>query len=210
MRGRVRLPFLLPTMATIIQSDKYKLVTAPTVEPVTTAEAKTHMRVTTAADDTYINALVTSARQQAEMVLRKSLITTTWDLYFEDFASELHFEYGPLQSITSIKYQDENNAEQTLSTSNYAVSRADRGLNRIKILSAPATYADGFDSVIVRFVAGYGNAASDVPEVIKTALKVRVNTWYDVRQEIIVGSQVNKIDGWFEDMLNTELHHGHF
>ena len=39
-----------------------KLITAPAAEPVSTSEAKSHLRVDTTADDTYIGTLMTVAR----------------------------------------------------------------------------------------------------------------------------------------------------
>ncbi len=41
-------------------------LTAPAVEPVTTAEAKTWMRVNTSADDSLIGVLIKGARRYAE------------------------------------------------------------------------------------------------------------------------------------------------
>ena len=56
-----------------------------TTEPVTTAEAKTHLRVTSATDDVYIATLVKACRQKAESELQRSLITQTWEKTLDEF-----------------------------------------------------------------------------------------------------------------------------
>ena len=59
----------------IEQSNRRTIATAPSVEPVTTAEMKTHLRVTQSNDDTYIDSLVVAARQQAEKGIVKNIKT---------------------------------------------------------------------------------------------------------------------------------------
>ena len=54
------------------------LVTAPTEEPVSLAEAKLHLRVDYTNDDVLIGALITAARQHAENDTRRALVTQTW------------------------------------------------------------------------------------------------------------------------------------
>ena len=50
-----------------------KLVSPPEVEPLTLAEAKAHLRLDTDADDAYVSALITAARERIELFLRLAL-----------------------------------------------------------------------------------------------------------------------------------------
>lgn len=63
------------------------LVTPPSTEPVTLAEAKLHLRIETAMtdDDTYISALITAARQSAETITRRAFIIQVWRLVLDAF-----------------------------------------------------------------------------------------------------------------------------
>jgi len=53
--------------------------------------------------------------------LKRSILTTTWDLWLPAFCNEIELKYGPIQSVSSIAYYDEDGALQTLASSNYEV-----------------------------------------------------------------------------------------
>lgn len=161
------------------------LITAPATEPVTLTEAKAHLRVTGADDDTYITALITMARQYAEVFTRRALITQTWDLYLDAFPDyDIALPMPDLQSVTSVTYVDTDGVSQVLSSALYQVDLASiRG----RIAPAyneewPDTREETYGAVKVRFVCGYG-AASAVPETIKGAMKLLIGHWFENRME---------------------------
>lgn len=59
--------------------------TAPSVEPVSLIEAKAHLRVDVTDDDGYISALIVAARQAAETITRRALITQSWAVTLDQF-----------------------------------------------------------------------------------------------------------------------------
>lgn len=62
-----------------------KLLVGPTIEPVTLADAKNHLRVDFNEDNALILALISSVRQQAEQICRRTLLTQTWLVTLDQF-----------------------------------------------------------------------------------------------------------------------------
>ena len=168
----------------------------PAVEPVSVSEAKTHLRVETSDDDTYIGSLISAARQLVELQTRRTLITQSFELTLDRFPQgAIRIPRSPVQSITSIVYLDENGDEQTLDSSLYR-------LNETTIVASVAPeYGESWPStlattksVTLTFVAGYGDAADDVPEPIKHAIKLMIGTYYDpVRQTVVMGDAPSEV-----------------
>ena len=96
------------------------LITAPAVEPVTLLEAKLHLRVDHADDDTLITSLIKTARQQAEHRTGRRYGVQTWERAYDAFpAWALLLPDPPVTAIVSIKYDDANAVEQTLDPAAY-------------------------------------------------------------------------------------------
>jgi len=170
------------------------LVTAPTVEPVSIAEAKAHCRVNTTSEDDLISALITAARMHVEATTKRALCTQTWDFKLDDFC-EWVFEVPkpPLQTVTFIKYVDANGTLQTWSSSAYqstapAGPYAERGRIMPVLGGAwPIARPDTFDAFQIRVACGYGAAAA-VPQPLKNAILFRVLEMYERRSEVLTGT----------------------
>jgi uncharacterized phiE125 gp8 family phage protein len=184
------------------------LILAPSEEPVTLSEAKASpsLRVSASTDDTDITALIVAARKMAETYTLHALVTQTWELVLDGFPTGgIVVPMPPLQSVTSIKYIDTDGVEQTLDAMLYSVDT-----DTIPGLITPAydetwptDVRDQINAVRVRFVAGFGDAA-DVPEDIKTWIKMRVGTLYDNPQALVIGQTVmaaphSFVDGLLDD-----------
>ena len=170
-----------------------KLITAPATEPVTSTEAKSHLRVDTTADDTLIGTLITAARQHVEAHLRRALITQTWELVTDAFpvGDVLRLPLPPLVSVTSIKYTDEDGAESTLSSGLYVVD-TDSTKGRVVLKNGetwPSVTLAAANGVRVRYVAGYGEASA-VPRPIRQAILLLIGTMYENRESVLVAQGV--------------------
>ena len=160
-----------------------ELTSAPATALVSTAEVKSHLRIDHALEDTQLDALAAAALNLIEGrsgYLRRALVTQTWKWRVCEFPIErrIYLPFPPLQSLTSIKYYDADNVEQTFSSSNYGVNpRAFRGFVELnRSASWPGTY-ERFDAVTLEFVAGYGAAAA-VPQAIKQAALLLIGDMY--------------------------------
>jgi uncharacterized phiE125 gp8 family phage protein len=162
-----------------------KRVTDATTEPVTAAEAKTYARVSSSTEDTLTESLIKSARMHAEAITQRQLINATWRLTLDWFPSwAIVLPRAPLSSVTSIIYDEySEGTATTLASTEY----------RVQTDPEPGFVEPSYDAglwptprvqsgaVRITYVAGYGAAASAVPEDIKTAIKWLVNHWLEER-----------------------------
>jgi len=160
--------------------------TAPSIEPVTSAEMQLWLKmddITT--DDTLIDNLITSARVYIEENIKRSLITQKWNLILNSFpnAGYIELPYGVVQSIDSIKSYDEDNTLNTFASASYSMSSE----RSIVFLNEGYTWPTALrlhDAVEIIYTTGYGDAATDVPEVLKTAIMQLAAHWYENRQSV--------------------------
>jgi uncharacterized phiE125 gp8 family phage protein len=178
------------------------LVTAPTSEPVTMAEAKGYLRQDLSDEDALIGALVAAARQYVERALNRALITQTWRLKLDDFYcapyycetdNTIRLPRVPLQSVSSITYLDYDGTSQTWSSTEYQVDAASEP-GRVTTASGewwPETQSEAINAVTITYVAGYG-AAADVPQGIRQALLFLVKHWFDQREPVSATGAIPK------------------
>lgn len=173
-----------------------KLITAPSTTDFK-ADAKEHLRVTSTAEDTYITELCKIAIEIAENRTGRKLLTQTWEMYMPEFPSKddyIEIKLPPLSSVTSVKYYDEDNTLQTLSSGNYEVNTiADVGRVRLKQDQAwPSTYVKD-NSVVIKFVCGYGTAFTSIPHSIYAAMKLTVSHFFENREAVQTIGSVQEI-----------------
>ena len=158
---------------------------APSVEPVTTTTQKTFMRVDSSDEDTLIGNLAASARALFEDSTNRQCITATWQLKLTNWpTAEIVLPVSPLQSVTSVTYVDQDGDTQTWSTGDYDVFTASTpGRIRPKYdKDWPSDSRGGHDEITITFVAGYGDAATDVPDGILTCIHLVASSWYENRE----------------------------
>lgn len=170
-----------------------KSTSAPAEEPITLAEAKGHLKVDFSADDSYISALIAAARQEVEQYCSISLVSQTFEQAFDGFPAStrknphqsLMLWRSPLVSVTSIVYISESGDSVTENSDNYAVDTHSQPPRISPVYGYSWQSAQDIPaSVVVTFVAGYGDA-SDVPAPIKQAMLLMIGSWYDNREDSV-------------------------
>ena len=175
------------------------LKVAPVAEPISLDEAKRHLRIDideTDHDD-YLQDLITVAREQVETITWRKLVTQTWYAYLQNWPRGEYIElpFGNLQSVTAIKYTDDDGDESTWDNTEYIVG-TDYQKGRV-------TLADGYtwpnetlypsNPIEIEFLCGYGLAVS-VPSRLKHAMKMIMSELFENRETSIIGVSFQEMD----------------
>jgi uncharacterized phiE125 gp8 family phage protein len=193
-------------------------VTPPSVEPITLNDVKMHLRRTDRREDDYFTEMIKVARQYCEHKTRRAFITQTWNLILDKFPmnadpvsdlgtelyrnSQIRIPVPPLQSVTHVKYYDTGGTQQTRDSGKYVVD-TDSQPGRVYPAHGqvwPET-RNIENAVEIQFVAGYGDAGSDVPEALRHAIKLVVSHWCMNREPVIIGSISKELETTLNSLL---------
>lgn len=162
---------------------------APSVAPITLAEAKAQCRVDHADEDALITSLIAAMTERLDGrfgYLGRCLITQSWEYRVHGFPScgVICLPMPPLQSVSGVTYVDDAGVVQTLAADQYVVDTAtfEGQIRRAYDVVWPVTRLEAY-AVRVAFVAGFGDA-EDVPAPIKTAMLMMIQHLYDNRGSI--------------------------
>jgi uncharacterized phiE125 gp8 family phage protein len=165
------------------QRVEFVISTPPAVEPLEPADVYSQLRIdgTTEFSDlltTYIKA----ARAMFESYTNRSFVTQTLTTYlsrFPDYNRSIILPRPALQTVTFVKYYDTDGNIQTWDPANYTVfAEAWQGRLEHALAAVWPRTAHRRDAVQIEHVCGYGDAV-DVPEVIKLAMKLQCQQWFD-------------------------------
>lgn len=154
------------------QKYRLALVEKPAVEPITVSEVKTMAHISHDVEDNMLASWIRTGRRLAEIFQRKAYITQIWNVYF-DFFPELpvFLPRSPVQSLLSIDYTD-SDGSHALNLDNFIidVGACPARLSFKNGCSWPAVSLQNMNALSIRYIAGYGDTAEDVPDEIKDAI----------------------------------------
>lgn len=154
------------------------VVTGPTAEPITLAEAKRQLFLAESdtSQDAELVSRIQAAREQWEHDTDTYLLTQTLSVTLERFEErEIELNGRPIQSITHIKYYDENDTLQTFSSAKYSFNAQEQEIELKWQEQWPVT-AIRWDAVTITYVAGNTSLAA-VPAIAKQAMLLLI-TYY--------------------------------
>lgn len=195
----------------------------PDSEPVTLEQAKEWARIDADDEDALAAALIRSAREQVESMTGRALVQREHVLKLPRFPHSneqiIILPGGVTQSVTSITYTDQDGVSQTLSGSNYIVETsavpAEISLTRgnewpsVDDVSLP---------VIITYQAGYApdetasptDAAGNVPEALKLAMRYLISTPFELRETVVVGASATNMPDIVETLIAPYRLHSRF
>lgn len=150
----------------------------PAVEPVSVADARHFLRIDGDDEDALLADIIKSARILAEEITAKALITQSWTIQYErDVPQRIWLPYLPVQAIISVAcYSEDEELLNTLPDSAYHLNARK---DTLVLESAPQG-----PLLRVAYRAGYGDAASNVPQPIRHALLMHVAALYEQRDSL--------------------------
>jgi uncharacterized phiE125 gp8 family phage protein len=171
----------------------YKIITAATTEPITLAEARSHLRIEAFGsplahpDDAQITMMITAAREWCEQYTSRALAAQTIEMAMDSFPDEIELPLVPTNSITSVTYSDTANATQTLSNTVYLLDDYSKPNKLALTLNSkwPST-SEVTNNIKIRMAVG--NSPTTLPYPIKAAMLLLIGSLYENRQEDLQSS----------------------
>jgi uncharacterized phiE125 gp8 family phage protein len=159
----------------------FRLVTPPTDYPVTVAQVMAQTRIDSTAEATLLQDYIADATAAVESHTGRAIMPQTWELLLDDFSDAIMLSKGPVTSVVSVKYYDEDDVLQTVADTDYATDLASdpQWLVRSSEFTWPPV-ADGVNNVIIRFVAGC-EPTLPIFRAHRRAILLTVNSWFDDR-----------------------------
>lgn len=155
-----------------------KVITPPNLATlITTADLRAHCN-SVAADDALLEGFRSAAHGYAEHYAGRAFGSQTLELALDEFPEgSIELPRGPVTSITSVKYIDEDGVEQTLDTSLYTLD--DYGIQCWVVPAVDTEWPaimEVANAVKVRYVAG------DLPGAVRSAMLLTVGHLYANRE----------------------------
>jgi uncharacterized phiE125 gp8 family phage protein len=166
------------------------LLTPPSAEPCTLAEAKDFLRVEHADDDAIIASLIGAARGHVEALTRRALLTQRWRFVLDAWPVDgrIVLRMGPLRSLIAARVYDYAGNAGAIDLETFVVdAAADVIASPGWSLPMPGRAVAGIELDIE---LGYGADAAGVPDGLRHAVRLLVAHWYENRALTAIGQTV--------------------
>jgi hypothetical protein len=195
-----------------------KLVTPPSQEPITVADARAYLRVDHTDEDATISRLILAARQYVETAAGLALINQTWEWWMDSWpvvrsqargqdqwwdgvregpvsllhptAPYIEIPKGPVQSVTSVDTFGPTGVMTTWDAENYTLDAISLPGRIFPVTCGgyPTSGLRAQHAIRMVFVAGFGSTGAAVPADIVQLLLMLIAHWYEHREAVLTGT----------------------
>jgi len=172
-----------------------ELTDYPATQVVTTAELKSQLRIDNSDEDTLLATYISAATQMAENYCNRHFITAKYKLWFNKLSSKFSLYYPDCKFNFSgvnkdgLYYLAASGTTYTYFANTNWFCNNNSNPNTITLHDTPtAIDTDDLDGTndqlyYFQFQTGIGDAASDVPDAIKQAIKLIASDMYYFRED---------------------------
>lgn len=172
-------------------------VSGPDAEPVTPAEAKAELRIDHVSEDELIAGLIRAAREEVEHATGIAMIDQTWRLAADHIPASglLRLRRGPVKEILAVTTFGSEGEAALVDPADYQLDPLSKPA-RLHFSKQPGRLR-AMNGIEVDFTAGFGEAGTDVPDLLKRAVLMLVAHWFEFRAHFGASSQpVSYPDGY--------------
>lgn len=152
-------------------------------EILTTSEAKDFIRVDTSADDTIIGQMITQARIWCENYISRDIVAKNRTLYLASVNDRFVLPFSPVSSISSVTVE----GTATTDYETYGLDDTIIALNMLPSKEVKVTY----------ITSGQDDS------LLKQAISQLVATYYDNRNDFVLGTIVNEVPTSVKNILSS-------
>lgn len=179
----------------------------PTVEPVSIAEAKAHLRVDPSFtdDDLYIQGLISSARYYIETVSDRTLIKCQYQMSMDVFPPwDIELPRPPFfPGPVTVTYTPSDGVYTPVAYTSFRLdSAATPAVIRPPWNGYWPTCRGAENDVVVTWYAGYGEDGTRIPPPAKNAMLLLIGSWYANREAVVQGG-MNPVPMSVEALVGT-------
>ncbi len=158
------------------------ILAPPALDPVTLTEAKAFLQLDSTFEDALVGDLVKAATEAVEQATGKALMARTLQQGFTRWPARGIFalQACPLIQLVQVQRRDAAGVHSVVDPAAYYVDQDTARLIALPGFTPPA-FIRPAEAILVDFIAGYGNAESDVPAPLRTALLLIVRALYENR-----------------------------
>lgn len=180
-----------------------------TAEPVTLPEMKTHLRASTdrTDEDDLIQSQEIAARDFVESRTNRALVDQDWRIVRDEYPTNdrpIALPIAPVNgsSNVTVKTIGKDGTTTTFSSSRYIVD-TDSEPGRVALKQGetwPSTDHRDAAAIRVDWTAGFGNT-TDVPESLKSAVKLLTEHWYKNRGAVKIDQRPREVPTALESLI---------
>lgn len=176
-------------------------IAPPSVEPLTLAQTKAHLRIDHSDEDDLILALIRAARLHLERQYGVMPIEQGLRLYLDAWpeAGAILIARFPVMRIDEIRLYDRDGNPQIVDPALAVLDNAERPA-RLWLQDRPSGLRS-VNGVEIDFTAGFGSSGAEVPDDVSRALLMHVALMHALRTGIGLESQPAAVPDGYERLL---------